>query len=69
MSGQTKRLVDIDDASLAAAREALQTTTMKQTVQVALHKAAASALRRRLIDRMAHDGLPDLRDDSINAWQ
>lgn len=67
----TKRLVDIDDEALAAARTALGTTTIKGTVNQALAEAAASALRRQFLDRMAQDGLPDLKDPQVmaGAWR
>jgi Arc/MetJ family transcription regulator len=63
----TKRLVDIDDAVLAAAQEALGTTTIKGTVHTALAEAAALTQRRRFVERMVDDGLPDLRDPSVSA--
>lgn len=66
-ASMTKRLVDIDDAVLAAAREALGTATLKGTVHAALVEAAALTQRRRFIERMVGDGLPDLRAPSISA--
>lgn len=67
----TKRLVDIDDAALGAAREALGTRTIKDTVDVALREASALAARRRHLDRFRTDGLPDLRDAEVmgSAWR
>lgn len=67
----TKRLVDIDDDVLASAREALGTTTLKATVHAALAEAATAALRRRAVERMINDGLPDLRDPDVmaSAWR
>lgn len=67
----TKRLVDIDDALLAAAREALGAGTMKETVNTALRIAADLELRRRHLARLQADGLPDLRDDEVmaSAWR
>lgn len=67
----TKRLVEIDDVALDAARDALQTATIKDTVNAALHAAAALAARRRHLDRFRGDGLPDLRDDDVmgSAWR
>jgi len=47
--GMTKRLVDIDDAALARARNALGTSTIKDTVDQAL-RATASPAERRLAD-------------------
>src|SRR4051794_35793077 len=52
LAGVTKRLVDIDDADLDAAREALSTSTIKETVGRALREAAASAARRREVERL-----------------
>jgi len=67
----TKRLVEIDDAVLAAARDALETGTIKETVNAALRAASALAARRRHLDRFRSDGLPDLRDDDVmgSAWR
>lgn len=67
----TKRLVDIDDEVLDAARVALSTTTIKDTVNRALAESAAAALRRQFVERMAADGLPDLRDPDVmaGAWR
>lgn len=67
----TKRLVDIDDTALEAAREALSTRTIKDTVNAALRDAAASAARRGLLERFRADGLPDLRDEAVmqSAWR
>lgn len=63
----TKRLVDIDDDVLAAARTALDTNTIKDTVHRALTDAAAVALRRQFVARAAADGFPDLRDPAVMA--
>lgn len=67
----TKRLVDIDDTALEAAREALSTKTIRDTVNAALRDAAASAARRRLLERFRADGLPDLREEAVmqSAWR
>ena len=67
----TKRLVDIDDAALEAAREALETRTIKDTVNAALRAASALAARRRHLERFHADGLPDLRDSDVmgRAWR
>ena len=45
----TKRLVEIDDADLDAARTALATSTTEHTVALALREAAAAAARRRAV--------------------
>lgn len=57
-----KRLVDIDDADLDAARDALKTRTIKDTVAVALREAAAAAARRREIERLTSGSLAELAD-------
>jgi hypothetical protein len=56
----TKRLVEVADEDLEAAREALQTTTIHETVTAALRLAAAQAARRREIERFVSGALPDL---------
>ncbi|MGQ0466081.1 MAG: type II toxin-antitoxin system VapB family antitoxin [Sporichthyaceae bacterium] len=44
----TRRMIDIDDAKLAAAREALGTSTIKATVEEALDQAVwARRVRQR----------------------
>ncbi len=67
----TKRLIDVDDAALHAARDALGTRTIKDTVNTALEAAAALVARRRHLERFAKDQLPDLRRDDIidQAWR
>lgn len=45
----TKRLVDIDDAKLAAVQAELGTATMKETVDVALSEVLALTARRRAL--------------------
>ena len=67
----TKRVLEIDDAALQAARDALGTSTIKETVNTALRVASALAVRRRHLDRFRDDGLPDLRDDDVMgaAWR
>lgn len=67
----TKRLVDIDDAKLAAVQAALGTSTMKETVDVALSEVLALVARRRalLADRGADPAL--LADSGARraAWR
>ena len=67
----TKRLVDIDDADLAAARDALETSTIKDTVTAALRVAVAQAARRREIERLTSGALADLADPEVmnSAWR
>jgi len=67
----TKRLVEIDDADLAAAREALGTSTIRDTVTAALRVAVAQAARRREIERLTSGALADLADPEVmgSAWR
>ena len=67
----TKTLIDIDDEYLAAAQQALGTTTKKDTVNAALREVAALAARRRDLRRLTSSGLPDLEDQDVMraAWQ
>jgi Arc/MetJ family transcription regulator len=67
----TKRLVEIDDDVLDAARTALETRTIKGTVDRALRDAAAADARRRFLVRALADGLSDLRDPGVmaDAWR
>lgn len=67
----TKRLVDLEDTDLEAAREALQTTTIRETVTQALRLAAAQAARRREIERLTSGALPDLGAADVRdaAWR
>lgn len=65
----TKRMVDIDDAKLDAARAALGTTTIKDTVDRALEQAVAARHERaqRAFDAMAKFDFGDLDRDA--AWR
>ena len=63
----TKRLVEIDDDVLAAARRELETPTIRATVDRALRDAVATAARRRHVLRLQSGGLPDLGDDEVRA--
>ena len=67
----TKTLIEIDDEYLAAAQQALGTTTKKDTVNTALREVAALAARRRDLNRLTSRGLPDLEDEAVMraAWQ
>lgn len=66
-----RRLVDIADADLESAREALHTKTIKDTVTAALRAAAAQAARRREIERLTSGALADLADPAVmdHAWR
>jgi Arc/MetJ family transcription regulator len=67
----TKTLIEIDDEYLAAAQQALGTTTKKDTVNAALREVTALAARRRDLHRLTSRGLPDLEDEDVmrSAWQ
>ena len=67
----TKRLVEVADEDLEAAREALETTTIRETVTAALRLAAAQAARRREIERFVSGALPDLGEPGTraDAWR
>jgi Arc/MetJ family transcription regulator len=66
-----KTLIEIDDEYLAAAQQALGTTTKKDTVNAALREVTALAARRRDLQRLTSRGLPDLEDEEVMqaAWQ
>jgi Arc/MetJ family transcription regulator len=62
-----KRLVDIDEKALAAARAELGTRTLKDTVNAALRRAAPT--RDRRITKALHTlARARLRDRSV-AWR
>ena len=67
----TKRLVEIDDADLDAARVALSTSTIRETVGRPLRAAAASAARRREVERLLHgsSALLAAGEDRDQAWR
>jgi Arc/MetJ family transcription regulator len=67
----TKRLVDLDDADVAAAREALGTKTLKDTVVQALREATASAARRREVERLIAGSMKALaeKDERARVWR
>lgn len=67
----TKKLIDIDEDTLAQATEILGAVTMKETVNRALTEVVLLAERRTHAERLARmDGL-DLNDDQImaGAWR
>ncbi len=68
---RVKTLIDVDEAQLAAAQTALNTTTKKDTVNAALAQAVALAARRRDLLRLETGELPDLGDKATmaSAWQ
>ncbi len=67
----TRTLIDVDDSRLAAAARVLGTTTKKDTVNAALAEVAATAARRRDLERLCANGLPDLADPDVMraAWR
>ena len=67
----TKTLIEIDDEYLAAAQQALGTTTKKDTVNAALREVTALAARRRDLHRLTSGGLADLENEDVMraAWQ
>jgi Arc/MetJ family transcription regulator len=69
-AAMTKTLIDIDDEYLAAAQQALGTTTKKDTVNAALREVTALAARRRDLQRLTSP-LPDLGDEDVMraAWR
>lgn len=71
----TKRLVDIDDATLDEAKRILGTDTIKDTVNTALRETVRAVERRTHLDRDAlrrfARATKDLADDEImaDAWR
>lgn len=67
----TKRLVEIDDADLEAARTALATSTIRETITLALREATAAAARRREIERVVDGSSALMTDDGerARAWR
>lgn len=71
----TKRLVDIDDATLDEAKQILGTDTIKDTVNTALRETIRAAERRKHVDRDAlrrfAEATKDLADEEImaDAWR
>lgn len=67
----TKKLIDIDEDTLAQATDILGAVTMKEAVNRALAEVVLLAERRAHTDRLVNmDGL-DLNDDQImaGAWR
>lgn len=67
----TKKLVDIDEDTLAQATEILGAATMKEAVNRALAEVVLLAERRTHADRLANMHGLDLDDDQImaGAWR
>src|SRR5215510_5640297 len=67
LTPMTKRLIDLDDEALAAARARLRTRTIKDTVNEALRRAAADR-RSELV--LALDALAVVElDERTEAWR
>lgn len=66
----TKTLIDIDDASLAAAARELGTKTKVETVNRALAEIAGRSARLAFLDHM-RSAQDDLGDPEVmrNAWR
>lgn len=67
----TKTLIDIDDALLSGAAEALGTATKKDTVNRALAEVIALHSREQELQFWRDGGLPDLREPDVmtKAWR
>jgi hypothetical protein len=67
----TKRLVEIDDADLAAARASGGYLTIKETVAAGLRELAAVNARRAEIERLRSGSMSALADKSVrlDAWR
>ncbi len=66
-----ERYIDIDDADLRAAQEALGTTSIEETVAAALRETAAVAARRREIERLTTQHPASLadREERRRPWR
>jgi Arc/MetJ family transcription regulator len=67
LSYMAKHLVDIDEAALSEAQAELGTPTMKDTVNEALRRAAATRTTRvtKSLDRLARRAIPSREE----AWR
>ena len=63
--------IDLDQELLRQAARILGTTTKKATVNEALRRIVQEELRRRHVDELAADALPDLANPEImaGAWR
>ncbi|RIS64244.1 DUF2191 domain-containing protein [Mycobacteroides abscessus] len=66
-----KRLVEIDDALLDSAREALGSKGVTGTVRAALEEAVASRARAQQIEWLTSGGLDKLADPEVRdaVWR
>lgn len=67
----TKRLIDIDDAILKAAQDALGVATIKETVAQALTEVVAAVARRHEVEWLESGGMSELADAEVRdrLWQ
>lgn len=67
----TKRLIDVDDELLDAARTALNTQGITETVRSALREAAAAAARSRQVAWLSDGGMKELadREQREHVWR
>jgi hypothetical protein len=63
----TKRLVDLDDADVTAARDALGSETLTGTVTKAFKEACAAAARPREVGRIVSGSMKALTDKDERA--
>jgi len=63
----TKRLIDLDDDLLEAARDALGTSGVSDTVRAALRMAADNAARAREVEWLRAGALEPLADAEARA--
>lgn len=63
----TKRLIDLDDELLDAAREGLHTRGVSDTVRAALQHAVAAAARARQVEWLTDGGMSELTDAEQRA--
>ncbi len=61
----TKRLIDIDDDLLAAARDELKTNGIADTVRSALRLAASRSARVRQVEWLTSGGMEALADPAV----
>ena len=63
----TKRLIDLDDELLTAARRELNTSGVSDTVRAALRQAASAGARARQVAWLREGGLEALTDPAERA--
>ena len=63
----TKRLIELDDELLDAARAALNTNGVTDTVRRALEQAAAAAARARQVEWLTDGGMAEMADPDTRA--